>query len=132
MDSYETNISQSEAMPSLEKQESFANSPERQISVPERISGAESLNDLTKPVLVQPTSAQPAVAKTISSRVIRAPISVASRYSDVPADDGDVIERQWIDGVKKTIHETKNQPMRRNDELEETKKIYQQKRRGLQ
>lgn len=131
MDLYKTNIDQMEAVAPSEKQDAAIERVEMAAISSERAVNPENVNQLTRPNIEQVINPRDQAPIVPVSNVIRDPISVASRYTNVSAEDNDVIERQWIDGVKKTIADTKNQPMRRNSELEETKKIYQQKRRGF-
>ena len=56
--------------------------------------------------------------------------SAPDRQISLKAEDRDVIEPGWIQRVNETISRTKNQPMKRNDEIEEIRRVYQTKRRG--
>ena len=61
--------------------------------------------------------------------MIRQPIMATERFKRLEVSDGDVIELAWVSNVKKTLEMTKNQPSRRDDEIKEIRKIYQEKRK---
>lgn len=126
----------------LNKQEQLTNLPnanqigevsmpgsERSLMVPDR--GYERL---TQPVTGsvgsgQQTSSQSSSSAVPASTVIRQPIAATERFKNLEVSDGDVIESAWVSNVKKTLEMTKNQPSRRDDEIKEIRKIYQEKRK---
>lgn len=126
----------------LNKQEQLPNLPnanqigevsmpgsERPLMVPDR--GYERL---TQPVTGsvgsgQQTSSQSSSSAVPASTVIRQPIAATERFKNLEVSDGDVIESAWVSNVKKTLEMTKNQPSRRDDEIKEIRKIYQEKRK---
>ncbi len=64
-----------------------------------------------------------------ASTVVRQPITAVERFNHLEASGGDLIESAWVSNVKKTLEMTKNQPNRRDDEINEIRKIYQEKRK---
>lgn len=126
----------------LNKQELLSNSPaenavneeafggvERQIVVPDR--GYEHLTQPTAERVDKThmtKSTQPGSMPV--SAVIRQPISSAERFKKLEAVDRDVIESSWVSGVKKTIESTRNHPSLRNQQINQIRKIYQEKRKA--
>jgi hypothetical protein len=48
--------------------------------------------------------------------------------NDLAADDGDLIEKAWVQKAKAIVEQTKNDPFRQNAEINKVKKDYIQKR----
>lgn len=101
---------------------------ERSIVVPDRAyerltqPTAERVGESHK-MQTSPISAVPA------SAVVRQSIVAADRFKNLEAAGGDVIESSWVSGVKKTIELTKNHPNLRDQQINQIRKIYQEKRK---
>lgn len=89
-------------------------------------------------------SADASVARNIASSTPTLPVSlpsVSTTQSDAQkttavddplvANDGDMIESEWIKRAKKVVHETANDPAERDDEVSELRVDYQGKRFGI-
>lgn len=104
-------------------------SAERQLTISDR--GYEKLTQpaIDSEIIKRPN--QPSQVKSVSnSGAVRQSISVAGRFKNLEADNRDIIESSWVDGVKKTIESTKNHPSLRDDQIMEIREIYQQKRKN--
>lgn len=131
MDSFDLN--KQEQLPSLPNMnqagEVLLSGTERPLMVPDR--GYEHLTQSAvgggsnDQVASQPVSS----SAVPTSTVVRQPIAATERFKKLEVSDGDVIESVWVSNVKKTLEMTKNQPSRRDDEIKEIRKIYQEKRK---
>lgn len=54
--------------------------------------------------------------------------SAAPASSHLPADDVDLIERQWVDKAKQIVSETRDDPHKQKDQISRVKADYIQKR----
>jgi hypothetical protein len=85
----------------------------------------------------QRSEAAPAAA--VAAPTLPAPVVIpASDDASLPADDGmpiaakddDLIEKEWVDKAKKIIIQTKDDPYRREQEVEKLQADYLRKRYG--
>lgn len=72
--------------------------------------------------------ANPAGAATIIPVLPGAPGTAASVHDPLPAEDGDLIEKAWVQKAKDIVERTKNDPYNQNREINKVKKEYIQKR----
>ena len=130
MDSFDLN--KPEQMPNLPTNYEVDNlqteGMERPLNVPDR-----SYEQLTRSYIESDSRIAPKQQSHSSavpaSTVVRQPITAVERFNHLEASDGDLIESAWVSNVKKTLEMTKNQPNRRDDEINEIRKIYQGKRK---
>lgn len=76
-------------------------------------------------------AAQPVVTPTVQSRVPvpTAPVApVDPKSGTLPADDVDLIEKEWVDRAKAIVQKTANDPRRQKSEISKVKAEYIQKR----
>lgn len=73
--------------------------------------------------IAMPTSAAPA-----SSPAMQAQPVAAAQPAVQAADDGDIIEREWVNRVRQIIAATAQDPYLQNKQLTELKAEYMQKR----
>ena len=132
MDSF--NLNKQEQMPNLPNPYEVGDLPmtgvERPLIVPDRgyeLAAQQDIDNANQTPAVQ--NPQPAPSSVLASTVIRQPIMATERFKRLEVSDGDVIESAWVSNVKKTLEMTKNQPSRRDDEIKEIRKIYQEKRK---
>jgi hypothetical protein len=132
MDSF--NLNKQEQMPNLPNLYEVGDLPttrvERPLIVPDRgyeLASQQDIDNANQTPAVQ--NLQPAPSSVPTSTVIRQPIMATERFKRLEVSDGDVIESAWVSNVKKTLEMTKNQPSRRDDEIKEIRKIYQEKRK---
>ncbi len=132
MDSF--NLNKKEQMPNLPNPYEVGDLPmagvERPLIVPDRsyeLAPQQDTDNANQTPAVQ--NPQPAPSSVPASTVIRQPIMATERFKRLEVSDGDVIESAWVSNVKKTLEMTKNQPSRRDDEIKEIRKIYQEKRK---
>lgn len=132
MDSF--NLNKQEQMPNLPNPYEVGDLPmtgvERSLIVPDRgyeLASQQDIDNANQTPAVQ--NPQPAPSSVPASTVIRQPIMATERFKRLEVLDGDVIESAWVSNVKKTLEMTKNQPSRRDDEIKEIRKIYQEKRK---
>ncbi len=132
MDSF--NLNKQEQMPNLPNPYEVGDLPmtgaERPLIVPDRgyeLASQQDIDNTNQTPAVQ--NPQPAPSSVPASTVIRQPIMATERFKRLEVSDGDVIESAWVSNVKKTLEMTKNQPSRRDDEIKEIRKIYQEKRK---
>lgn len=133
MDSFDLN--KQEQLPNLPSANQIGEIPasgvERPLLVPDR-----DHERLTQSVIGSAGSNSQSNSHSVSSStvptstVIRQPIAATERFKNLEVSDGDVIESTWVSNVKKTLEMTKNQPSRRDDEIKEIRKIYQEKRKA--
>jgi hypothetical protein len=71
------------------------------------------------PILPPPVNVQPVIIDEPSATI--APIA---------ANDDDLIEKEWVDRAKKIIAETKDDPYKREEAVNQLQKDYQRKRYG--
>lgn len=79
-----------------------------------------------------PSAAQPAQAPIQDSPQIAAPPSSPASQPATPAqaDDGDLIEKEWVTQVKQVVAKTAHDPYEQNRLFSKLKADYMQKRYG--
>lgn len=89
------------------------------------------------PAMPQPLPQQPIVQQPASQPAqagVPAPLPAAQQPGDVNApaiaDDGDLIEKEWVERVKQIVIETAHDPFLQNQQLTKLKAEYLQKRYG--
>lgn len=86
------------------------------------------------PTVPQPLSQQPGVPQTAQPGApspLPAPQqSVDTIAAPAIADDGDLIEKEWVERVKQIVIETAHDPFLQNQQLTKLKAEYLQKRYG--
>lgn len=94
---------------------------ERQESRGEATPVGSSAQAMPAPVIAVPMAQQPVVADDTTQPVVSLP-SVAN--------DDDLIEKEWVDRAKKVLAETKDDPYRREQEVNRLQADYLLKRYG--
>ena len=127
MDSFDLN--KPEQMPNLPTNYEVDNlqteGMERPLNVPDRSYEQLTRSNVENGSRIAPNQ-QSYSSAVPASTVVRQPITAVERFNHL---DGDLIESAWVSNVKKTLEMTKNQPNRRDDEINEIRKIYQEKRK---
>lgn len=115
--SYETKV---EAVPEQATPE-FGQTVER---------GGERVEQRSDSAIAQ-QAATPAVAPTLPTPVMPEPV-VTPVADDLPlvAGDEDLIEKEWVDRAKQIIEQTKDDPFRREQEVNKLQADYLRKRYG--
>lgn len=73
-------------------------------------------------VVADPTTiAQPASDTTVTSEP---PQQTSQKTSALPAEDSDLIEKEWVEKAKNIVEKTKNDPYLQNSELSKVKADY--------
>lgn len=130
MDSFDLN--KPEQMPNLPTNYEVDNlqteGMERPLNVPDRSYEQLARSNIENDSRIAPKQ-QSHSSAVPASTVVRQPITAVERFNHLEASDGDLIESAWVSNVKKTLEMTKNQPNRRDDEINEIRKIYQEKRK---
>lgn len=92
----------------------------------QRHNSAPAAEQVTPPpaVLPAPVSAAPSTNDTAPLQPVSDPLTVAS--------DDDLIEKEWVDKAKKVIADTKDDPYRREQEVNRLQADYLAKRYGRQ
>ena len=130
MDSFDLN--KPEQMPNLPTNYEVDNlqteGMERPLNVPDRSYEQLTRSNVENDSRIAPKQ-QSHSSAVPASTVVRQPITAVERFNNLEASDGDLIESVWVSNVKKTLEMTKNQPNRRDDEINEIRKIYQEKRK---
>lgn len=89
-----------------------------QIQDPRAISAAASSISLPTPVLVTPVPINDDNSTTVADGI------------PLVANDDDLIEKEWVDKAKRIIHETRDDPHRREAEISRLQVEYLRKRYG--
>lgn len=106
--------------------------------MPSGPSPEENLTASPEPVPAGPETAGSVPAPPLAMTPIPLPVPPASPQSDVTtttqttsstvADDGDLIEKEWVDKAKKIVEANRNNPYNQSEELTVVKADYMQKR----
>jgi hypothetical protein len=112
----------SEHTPAFPSQAAFERAPERVEQHGESALAAAA----AAPILPPPVMPAPA------SSIVPDATSVGVSDDDLPivANDDDLIEKEWVDKAKKIIIQTKDDPYRREQEVNKLQADYLQKRYG--
>ena len=122
---------QSEPQPSFEVPRAPDQQESGPVAAPEKISKQELPSPSSPPPSNPVSTPSPApIAEPASSVPVdeKPPKPAPAVASNTPANDADLIEKQWVEKAKNIVNSTKNDPFVQNRELNKVKAEYVSKR----